>query len=110
MLRHLTNGIALALFVCLAIGFGFLEGASYKAQQSIHSDQRAAHDQKESGPEAPSFAPIRLIFGSDGVAKYCDASTENNKRNWAHKYICDIRITDVYIALFTLLLTFVTGG
>lgn len=102
-----ATALTVLFFLPAAAGVVSLHQPPAKA---IHASYRAAQDQGEARPEPPSLPAIRLIFGSDAVAKYCGADTEEQKKDWSHKYICDIRISDVYIALFTLLLCFVTAG
>lgn len=51
-----------------------------------------------------------LSLGSKHIADYCDHSGDSKNNNWSRSYICDFKITDVYIATFTAMLAIVTTG
>jgi hypothetical protein len=114
-LRLIERSIILALFVCLLTGFGFLTGiASQEAQKPIQKHERTQHnkDAAKDGPREPWFIVFRVLLpsGLQGITKYCASYTEEEKNQWPQRYYCDLKITDVYVAVFSGLLVFVTLG
>jgi hypothetical protein len=79
------------------------------------SNQEATNGQQQAGDarnEPPSFIALKL-FTSAGryeIATYCQQHGGKSENDWRQKYICDVKITDVYLALFNLLLVGVTVG
>jgi hypothetical protein len=70
--------------------------------------QGGAASKYEPGP----LAPFRILAlnGLKTITKYCNSYPEKEKKNWPQTYYCDLKITDVYIALFSGFLVIVTGG
>src|SRR5260370_6788485 len=109
MLERLKNAFWCALFGALLLAYA-LEAwdASQEAPKSVHKNERTATHAHEPG----SLVPFRML-ASDGlqqITKYCNAYSEKEKNNWPQHYYCDLRITDVYIAVFSGLLAIVTFG
>jgi hypothetical protein len=48
--------------------------------------------------------------GQDEIAAYCAGQRQGEGKDWARDYICDVKITDTYLALFAFFLVIVTGG
>jgi hypothetical protein len=48
--------------------------------------------------------------GRDEIAAYCGQDSQKQEQNWTRKYVCDIKITDAYLAVFNGLLVVVTTG
>jgi hypothetical protein len=52
---------------------------------------------------SPASIPFKLFTssGRDEISAYCAFGGNGVKeaQDWSHKYICDIRVTDAYIAL-----------
>jgi hypothetical protein len=110
MLKHLINAASIAAFVCLVLGFSFavIQASSQETPKSVSKNQGTATSKYEPGP----LTPFR-VFASSGlkiVTEYCNSYSEKEVNNWPQKYYCDLRITDVYLALFSGLLVLVTGG
>jgi hypothetical protein len=104
--KTILSAIALA---AIFLFYGWQEILiSQQPPKSIHENQGAAASQYEPGP----FAPLRLLAenGLKQITEYCNSYPENKKKNWPQTYYCDLRITDVYIVLFSGLLVIVTGG
>lgn len=64
------------------------------------------HEAEQNGP--PAFFPLKLFTsaGRDEIARYCASKSED----WAHKYVCDVKITNAYLNVFNFLLVLVTAG
>jgi hypothetical protein len=99
--------ITIVLLIALVAGIGWFD-RSQQPPKAINENHRPATRNYE--PNATT--PFR-IFTSNGlkeITKYCNSYSDDEKKKWPQGYYCDLRITDVYIALFSGLLVFVTGG
>jgi hypothetical protein len=96
---------ALWLFVVLPLLY-------YPRYESPNKQNGATQSEGKPDSGVPPFIPYKIFTeaGRDEIAKYCGTDDKKEKQDWAHKYICDVRITDSYIALFTGLLMAVTIG
>lgn len=113
LLRDVTNTIAVALFLCLAMGFGVVVHSSNEAQKAAQTDRRTAAHQDASGNYQPSFySVIGLVFSDKfkDYTAYCNSYREDQRKKWPQGYYCDFRITDFYLAVFTGLLFFATSA
>jgi hypothetical protein len=101
----LLAGFAFWIFVVLPILY-------YPRTEPPKNDQWSTHAESKSESEAPSLLPYKLLTstGRDEIAAYCKANADEKEKDWTHKYICDVRVTDAYIAFFTGLLMVVTIG
>lgn len=104
--------IAAVLAVCIA---GELSGSHHPRQNAPESNRQPG--QGEQQPDAvsnvpPSFVPLKVftLAGRKEIAAYCAAQPKKEEQKWAKDYICDIKITDAYLAAFNFLLVIVTGG
>jgi len=78
------------------------------AQRGYESSNDSKNQYGSSGPEAPFvYAIVAVIL--DGAANYCKNETGQKDNKWTHEFLCDVKITDAVIAVFTVLLTLVTG-
>lgn len=87
----------------------------YPRQEAAQNNQRAAgseHPADNIGNKPPTFVALKLFTtaGRNEIAAYCASETTTEKQKWAHEYICDVKITDTYIAVFNGLLVLVTIG
>jgi len=87
----------------------------YPRQETPHGDRQAALGEQNAdsvGDTPPAFATLKLFTaaGRNEIAAYCGRERQNESDDWARKYVCDIKITDAYLALFNFLLVLVTGG
>jgi len=99
--------IAVAVLMALVVGLGWLD-RSQQPPKAVNENQGTTASNYEPG----ALTPFR-IFTSDGlkeITKYCNSYPDNEKKKWPQIYHCDLRITDVYIAVFSGLLVIVTGG
>jgi hypothetical protein len=96
---------ALWIFVVLPLLY-------YPRYEAPNNEKRAAHSENKAESISPPLVPYHLFTsaGRDQIAAYCATDSSHEKQDWTHKYICDVRITDAYVALFTGTLTFVTVG
>ena len=112
MLKILS--ILVAFFVaapsCLSLAEEQPPKEGPESQQQNITKQSGADDNRAIAE--PSFLPMKLFTanGQKEIAEYCRSNGEREIKDWSHKYICDIRITDAYIALFTFTLAAVTIG
>jgi hypothetical protein len=100
---------SLWLFVILPLLY------NYPRQETPQSNRQAAQSEQKAdgvGNVPPSFVTLKLFTaaGRNEIAAYCAADTKEQENNWANRYVCDIKITDAYLALFNFLLVIVTGG
>lgn len=87
----------------------------YPWPEAAYGNQRPADAQEQSnsvGDESPSLIALKLFTttGRDEITKYCARHANKEEEEWAQKYVCDIKITDVYLAVFNFLLVMVTCG
>lgn len=116
-MRKPTDGqLAIGALIAFAVWiFVVLPLLYYPRQESPQSNGHASQGKQQAdniGDEPPSFASLKLFTstGRNEIAAYCASKTQAQKDDWAKHYICDIKITDTYLALFNLLLVVVTGG
>src|SRR5262249_33537480 len=59
---------------------------------------------------APTFVIIKTLIpnGIDEITEYCNAYSEGERKNWPQSYYCDLKTTDVWLAIFAGLLVIVT--
>jgi hypothetical protein len=78
----------------------------------LHNQHWTTHDEKKPENISPSVIPYKLftVSGRDEIAAYCATDSDTQTQEWTHKYICDIKITDFWIAFFTCMLTLATFG
>lgn len=106
-----NRGAAIAFVALMLVPVaGAFVAPNQPISKATTEHKRANQDQNDSKSEPPSFAAIRLIFGNGEIAKYCDTAPDNEKEKWSHKYICDVRISDFFVAVFTGLLFIATAG
>jgi hypothetical protein len=73
----------------------------------LHSPPSKTQPESISG--VSGFFALFSNSGNDAISTYC--ATDSNKEkaaDWKHKYICEVRMTDAYVALFTFVLAFFT--
>jgi hypothetical protein len=82
--------------------------------ETTFANQPALSGDHKSKDISPTSIPFKLFTasGRDEISEYCalNGNADKEKQDWSHKYICDIRVTDTYIALFSALLVVVTIG
>jgi hypothetical protein len=87
----------------------------YPTSKSPHDNQRTTNSQQEPynvSNEPPALIALKLFTsaGRNEIAKYCGRNTKETPSDWTQNYICDVKITDAYIAFFNGLLVVVTVG
>jgi hypothetical protein len=110
--RQLTLGGMAVLAVWVLVILPLLY---YPRQETPKSYPGTTQNQQEAdriGEEAPTLIELKPFksAGRNEIAKYCAPKTQDEKNKWAHSYICDVKITDAYLAFFNFLLVVVTGG
>jgi hypothetical protein len=109
---------ALALACPLLMCAGALDQSPAQVQPPVQDDKgpggndRPA-DQQQKPPEKPPPSIVDLFkpHGIDRIAAYCADQPDSRPNDWLHsKFICEIRVTDVAIAWFSLLLALFTIG
>jgi hypothetical protein len=87
----------------------------YPRQEALQSNRQTNQGEQQAdyvSNEPPSFVPLK-IFTSDGrneIAAYCASRPKKEEQKWTHDYVCDVKITDTYLAAFNFLLVLVTSG
>lgn len=105
--------------LCISVFLGVT--ASALAQQPPggerpENEQRSARSHQDAQEITSSPEPLWLIFelftdnGRKRIATYCKNDSTAQAQEWSHGYVCEIRITDVYIAIFTGILAVSTIG
>jgi hypothetical protein len=87
----------------------------YPCPEPVYGNERPANAQEQTNSirdESPSFVALKLFTtaGRNEIGKYCAQKSNKEEEEWTHKYVCDIKITDVYLAIFNFLLVIVTAG
>jgi len=105
-------GCLFAGFVWIFVVLPFLY---YPRQDTPQGDGQAAQSEGQAAHVSrppPSLVPLKIFTsaGRNEIAAYCASQAEKEKDQWARNYICDIKITDTYLAVFNFLLVVVTGG
>jgi hypothetical protein len=91
-----------ALFVSILFGFG----PSVWSQEPSPPVQQTENVSQRRSPSAFDFLSAK---GLQQISTYCANKPGNESDTWLHeKFICDVRVTDVAVAIFTLLLVIVT--
>jgi hypothetical protein len=109
MLRNRRAAIALAALIGVAVVANIV---SQPPPKSPNDKQQGGQQSYELTGVTPNFVPFKLFTdnGRTEIANYCAENSESKTNDWSHKYVCDARIADAYIAFFGLLLVIVTGG
>lgn len=103
------QAIAIVLFGTFLSAFGMVAlDASQQPPKSINENKRPAPSHYQPG----KLEPLRILFsgGLQQISDYCNSYPKAEKNKWPQAYYCDFKITDVYIAIFSGLLVFVTGA
>ncbi len=100
--------LAIWLFAILPLLYYAKQETPQSGGQTSQSDQETSY----LSSTQPSFVPLKVFTsgGRDEIARYCAWPPSEEKEEWAHSYICEVKITDTYLAVFSLLLVIVTGG
>src|SRR6516164_5104049 len=105
--------VALAALIAFALwSFVVLPLLYYPRYEAPNYHNRSVHGETQSGSTEPSLILYKVFTqtGRNEISRYCTNDSQQEQHDWAHKYICDVRISDVYIAVFTGLLALVTIG
>jgi hypothetical protein len=87
----------------------------YPGREAPRNPERAVQGPQQSQDirdEPPAFVALKLFTatGRNEIAAYCASAPQQQPHKWAHDYICDVKITDVFTAAFNGLLVAVTVG
>jgi|SRR5579862_1138718 len=104
---------------CLFVGFVWifvvLPLLYYPRPEATQNQERAINGQQQTqniGNEPPTWIALKLFTaaGRNEIAAYCGSAPQQQPNKWAHNYICETKITDVFAATFNALLVIVTVG
>jgi hypothetical protein len=116
MLKRLIQVASLTAFGCILVIFGMAVYSADEAQKSVQKNQQADYRTSLSNPNVhlsePSSFLVNLLVpgGLKQITAYCNSYSEEEKKKWPQNYYCDVKFTDVWIAVFSGLLAFVTVG
>ncbi len=107
--------IGIASIVIAACAFFVLTYVVLQPETSHEYSQTSDDQTRANAAEKPSEVGVSIFelltaSGSNRVAAYCASEPKAERQKWLHKYYCDIRITDFYVAYFTGALVLVTFG
>ena len=116
-MRRITEGqYVLGALTAFAVWIFVVLPLLYYPRQETPNDYRGAAQSEQQpdsiGEQPPAFIALKLFTtaGRDEIAKYCAVNASKQKKDWTREYICDVKLTDAYIAAFNGLLVFVTCG
>jgi hypothetical protein len=113
MLNRLINAAAIALGTCFLYVFVLVvQDASQQRPKAIYENKGGQIQQPSTNSGGPWLVVFRVLApgGLEKITAYCNSYGDKEKKNWPQSYYCDLRITDVYIAVFTGFLALVTLG
>jgi hypothetical protein len=104
-------GFAAILAIAIAVGILALQEPP-KTTQKYQGTQQGEDQSSNTTNGAPPFVIFRTLTsgGLEEITKYCNSHSESEKKKWPQAYYCDLKVTDVWLAIFTGLLVIVTGG
>jgi hypothetical protein len=103
-------GFSAVLGIALAIGILALQETPKPAQKYQGSQPSETHPNP-----ATNWTPWLVILktltsgGLQEITEYCNSYSEHEKKQWPQSYYCELKVTDVWLAIFTGLLFLVTG-
>jgi hypothetical protein len=111
MLREWAKFAGFSAILSVVLAWSFL----WALYPSIPTNESADQSKQETHAplaEPPPFVIFRVILpgGLEQISTYCNSYPENEKKKWPQTYYCDLKATDVWLAIFTCLLAFVTAG
>jgi hypothetical protein len=116
-MRRITEGqYALGALTIFAVWiFVVLPLLYYPRQETPQNERGTAQGEQHGdsiGDEPPPLIALKLLTtaGRHEISAYCAQKPKNQSQDWTHGYICDVKITDAYLAWFNGLLVLVTGG
>jgi hypothetical protein len=99
-----------SIYSLVILIFGAIALADPPATKANNNEERGNYDKHDTNYTYQAGFILEFITGSKNIADYCNNNSDSETNKWSHGYICDVKITDVYVATFTALLTFVTIG
>jgi hypothetical protein len=100
---------AFALLLALTAFYGFQIGRSQTQTPTPQTQQQSNGTAKNEG-DSKSSIYSRFVRYIDTTSVYCSSNRQNEKNEWLKKFLCDSKITDAVIAIFTVFLALLTGG
>jgi hypothetical protein len=84
--------------------------ALYPPVQTNQRTEQGQHEAHSPLSEPPPFVIFRVILpgGLEQISAYCNSYSEEEKKKWPQAYYCELKATDVWLAIFTCLLVIVT--
>jgi hypothetical protein len=112
--RITEGGYALGALTVFSVWIFLILPLLYYPRQVVLQDDASQSGQKDYSlsDRPPTFSTFKLFTttGRDEIATFCATKANGEKDEWEHRYTCDVKITDAYLALFNFLLVVVTGG
>jgi len=103
-------GFSAFLAVALAIGILALQETPKTAQEHQRTGRHENHSDA-----AANWSPWLVVFktlnsgGMEEITEYCNSHTESEKKNWPQFYYCELKVTDVWLVIFTGVLAIATA-
>jgi hypothetical protein len=114
MLRIALNAFVFFAGACVILGFGYEVWIASNHPPPSHNQSDSANNRRQSDEGGARYsAPSDSVFieGLNEVAKYCAGKPDGEPDKWLHnKFLCDLKATDVVVALCTSLLMVLTAA
>jgi len=104
-------GFSAILAIAMAVGILALQEPPKPAQEYQRPQPSETHPNS-----ATNWTPWLAIFkpltsgGLQEITEYCNSYSDSEKKQWPQSHYCEVKVTDVWLAIFTGLLFLVTGG
>lgn len=97
------------LAIALALGIAALQESQKSADENQGAEQHEPHPEAATST-APWLVILKTLYpgGLEEISEYCNAYSEEEKKKWPQAYYCELKVTDVWIVIFTGVLAFVT--
>lgn len=116
-MRRVTEGqYALGGLTVFAVWIFLILPLLYYPRQKVPQNNQGTTQSEQKGntisDEPPPLVALKLLTttGRHEISAYCARYPKGDSQDWTHRYICDVKITDAYLAWFNGLLVLVTGG
>jgi hypothetical protein len=114
MFRRIQNAFAVVAFVCVILGFGYQVWRTSNNPPPSQHQTNYAKGRRNADDTGADNAKPRLSFLSGGIYKvysYCADKPDSESDQWLHdKFLCDIKATDLVVAICTTLLMLLTAA
>jgi hypothetical protein len=113
MLRDWAKFAGFSAILAFVLTGSFLSALEPSIKKNEGAQQ--SEPQAPNALEGPTSEPWLVVFrvllpgGLQSISQYCNAYGEHEKKKWPQAYYCELKITDVWLAISTGLLVGVTG-